>query len=78
MIVDTYRKEGRVYKRFVRRALLCNDLYQWCEQSEDNTAFDIAQGTCRGEDLPEDIKKTCDEYEGAFYACEWPLEDKEK
>lgn len=73
MIVDTYRRSGAVHKRFVRRALLCNDLYQWCEQSSDDPSLDIAQGTCRGADLPPDIKAKCDEHKGAFYACEWPL-----
>ncbi len=32
-----------------------------------------AQGTCEAEDLPADIRQKCDEYNGAFYACEWPL-----
>jgi len=73
MIVTKYRIDGKTYKRFVRRVILIDNLYQWCEQSAEDHRFDIAQGTCRGEDLPPDIKKQCDEYQGAFYACEWPL-----
>lgn len=42
----------------------------WCIQSNDKR-YDIEQGTCDAEDLPEEIRKQCDQYTGAFYACQW-------
>lgn len=72
MIRDSYRKEGKVKTRFVRK-VAGQDFYKWCEQSLENPKYDIAQGTCEEDDLPTDIQKKCDEYTGSFYACEWPL-----
>jgi len=71
MIKVKYRVEGSVKARYVRKTE--GDQYAWCEQSADNPARDVAQGTCEAGDLPEDIRKQCDEYSGAFYAAEWPL-----
>lgn len=72
MIRDKYRVEGVVKARYVKRHP-GNDYYVWCEQSADDPRYDIAQGTCEAEDLPDDIRKKCDEYDGYFYACEWPM-----
>lgn len=72
MIRDKYRVEGKVSKRYVKRHP-GNDYYVWCEQSADDPRYDIAQGACEPEDLPDDIRKKCDEYDGYAYACEWPL-----
>lgn len=46
--------------------------YRWCEQSATDKRYDLRQGTCDREDLPEAIAAICDAYDGAFYACEWP------
>ena len=72
MIRTQYRKPGTAKARYVRKAI-GQDFYKWCEQSADDPRYDIAQGTCEAEDLPTDIRQKCDEYNGAFYACEWPL-----
>lgn len=74
MIRTQYRKEGRVKARYVKKVLGQEGGYKWCEQSVDNPGYDIAQGTCEAEDLPPEICKKCDEYNGAFYACEWPIQ----
>lgn len=73
MISERFRTAGRVKARYVRRSAI-EGLYQWCEQSADDTRFDVAQGDCHGSDLPPDIKAKCDAYDGCFYACEWPME----
>ncbi len=75
MIRDKYRVEGKVKQRYVKRHS-SNDYYVWCEQSADDLRYDVAQGTCEAEDLPEDIKAKCDAYDGYAYACEWPMEGK--
>lgn len=73
MIVDKFRKTGKVATtRYVRKSLLSENVYEWCEVGEDSR-YDIAQGTCNGEDLPDHVKDLCDNYSGSFYACEWPL-----
>ena len=72
MILTQYRKDGPAKARFVRKAV-GQDFYKWCEQSEDDPRFDVAQGTCSAEDLPDDVRKKCDAYDGAFYACEWSI-----
>ena len=75
MIRTQYRKPGTAKARYVRKAI-GQDFYKWCEQSAEDSRYDIAQGTCDAEDLPPDIRKKCDELEGknaGFYACEWPL-----
>lgn len=72
MIRTQYRIPGTAKARYVRKAI-GQDFYEWCEQSAEDLRFDIAQGTCEAEDLPPDIRQKCDEHNGAFYACEWPL-----
>lgn len=71
-IITKYRTPGRIKARFVKKAPGQNN-YIWCEQSADNPQYDLAQGTCEADDLPENIKKICDEYSGSFYATEWPI-----
>jgi hypothetical protein len=74
MIKDKYRTTGKLknfpVRRYVRKS---KDGYTWCERSEKDKRYDVAQGTCDGEDLPLHIKEVCDAYSGYFYACEWPL-----
>jgi hypothetical protein len=65
-----FRVAGPVRKRYVRKS---GDAYRWCEQSAVNPAYDVAQGTCDAEDLPDAVRAACDAYTGVFYACEWPL-----
>ncbi len=72
MLVEQFRRPGRCKARFVRR-MHNSPLYKWCEQNADKPRYDLAHGTCEAEDLPEEIRKKCDEYQGAFYACEWPF-----
>lgn len=72
MIRTTYRKEGTTSARYVKKAV-GQDFYKWCEQDANDPRYDVAQGTCEAEDLPEHIRKECDSYVGAFYPCEWPL-----
>lgn len=72
MIRTTYRKEGEALTRFVKKHP-CQDWYVWCEQSAENPAYDVAQGTCDGEDLPPEIKAACDSYTGVHYPCVWPF-----
>lgn len=74
MITELFRSAGSAKARYVRRSAV-EGVYQWCEQSADDTRYDVAQGTCEASDLPDDIRKKCDEYDGYFYACEWPMED---
>lgn len=71
-IRERYRVAGKARARYVRKASN-QGWYEWCEQSADNLRFDVAQGTCDAEDLPAEIKKQADDYDGIFYACEWPL-----
>lgn len=77
MIVDKYRCVGEVQARYVRKCH-ASGLFYWCEQSLNNPSRDIAQGTCEASDLPPAIVEKCESYRGSFYACEWPMEDKEK
>lgn len=72
MIRDQYRTGGKARARFVKRAA-GQDFYKWCEQSDEDPRYDVAQGTCEAEDLPDDIRAKCDSYDGMHYACEWPL-----
>ena len=72
MILTSYRKEGLAKARFVKRRH-GQGFYVWCEQSMEDPRYDIAQGTCEAEDLPEDVRFMCDHYFGSFYACEWRL-----
>lgn len=73
MIREQYRKQGEAKARFVKKAV-GQDFYKWCEQSASDPRFDIAQGTCEASDLPTEIRQKCDEYQGSFYACEWPMQ----
>lgn len=72
MIREQYRVEGKARARYVRRAL-GQDFYKWCEQSAADPRYDVAQGTCEAQDLPDEVRAACDEYKGMAYACEWPL-----
>ena len=74
MIREKYRVEGNVKARYVKRATGQN-FYKWCEQSADDPRYDVAQGTCEAEDLPDEIRQKCDDFKGDIYlyACEWPL-----
>lgn len=72
-IQTTYRIPGPIKARYVGKAA-CGNHYRWCEQSAKNPAYDIAQGTCSADELPTEIRKKCDEYNGIAYACEWPLD----
>lgn len=69
-VFTKFRVAGPVSKRYVRKS---GDVYRWCEQSVTNPAYDVAQGMCDSEDLPDDVRAACDAYTGSFYACEWPL-----
>lgn len=76
MIRDTYRRPGKAVTRYVRKAI-GGSHYQWAEQSPVDPRFDIAQGVCDAEDLPDDIRSKCDELEGqnaGLYACWWPFD----
>lgn len=72
MITTTWKSEseGKEGKRYVGKA--ANGGYRWCIQNVHKPQYDIAQGKCEAEDLPEEIRQKCDEYDGGFYACEWP------
>jgi hypothetical protein len=39
--------------------------YHWCEQC-DKTRFDLAQGTCDADDLPDDVKQAADELKNTW------------
>jgi hypothetical protein len=71
MIITTFKSKNLLIhgNRYVRK-IPGEQKYQWCIQSS-NKGYDVEQGTCNAEDLPEDIKKKCDEYNGSFYACKW-------
>jgi hypothetical protein len=75
----TVRYVGRDYdpsmvrKRYVAKGI-GGGPYRWCEVGDDRR-FDIRQGVCDADDLPEDIRQQCDNYTGALYACEWPLKE---
>lgn len=74
MILTTYRSKGAASNRYVKR-VHGQDFYRWCEQSAADLRYDVAQGTCTSEDLPDDIRQKCDEYRGSFYPCVWHLGD---
>lgn len=72
----TYTAESYIagtigYKRYVKRIAGETNLYRWCEVNIKR--YDVRQGTVSGDELPKLIRKSCDMYIGAFYACEWPL-----
>jgi hypothetical protein len=72
MIKIKYEVQGKVKGRYVRKSHTEN-LYHWCIQSAEKPYYDLSQGTCDAEDLPLDIREKCDNYKGAFYACDWLL-----
>lgn len=73
MICYKFNKPGPRKGRYVRKAIF-GEHYEFCEQNAEKPQFDLAQGTCDAEDLPEHIRAKCAEHGGnAFYACEWPL-----
>jgi hypothetical protein len=72
MIREKYRVDGKARARYVRRAA-GKDFYEWCEQSAADPRYDVAQGTCEAQDLPDEIRAACDANKGMFYACEWPM-----
>lgn len=73
MIRVQYQTEGKPGKRFVKKAR-GQGFYKWCVTNADDPRYDIAQGTCEPEDLPEHIREVCDVYNGCHYAIEWPFE----
>lgn len=73
MIETTYRTNSKMLlrgERYVKK-IPGVQKYMWCVQSCNDKRYDVEQGTCDAEDLPEDVRKKCDEYTGAFYACIW-------
>lgn len=72
MIREGYRVKGVARARYIRKHR-CQDWYEWCEQSAADPRYDVAQGTADPEDVPDYIRKICDNYKGAHYACEWSL-----
>lgn len=72
MIRERYRVEGTARARYIRKHL-CQDWYEWCEQSATDPRYDVAQGTADPEDVPEDIRIICENNKTIHYACEWPL-----
>ena len=71
MIVDKFRIEGvKSNTRYVRKNHL-SGIYHWCEVDPRNPNYDIAQGTCSSEDLPDGVRHSCDEYSGVHYATQW-------
>lgn len=71
MIITNYERYGPKGNRYVGRSALGG--YRWCIQHATKKHFDVAQGTCDGEDLPKDIREKCDAYDGVHYACQWPI-----
>lgn len=72
-ILTRYRVEGKASARYVTKSV-AGDFYRWCEQSAEDPRYDVAQGTCVAEDLPEHIRARCDACRGSFYATEWPFD----
>lgn len=61
------------YRRYIKKDGRESNLYRWCEVDTNERRLDVRQGTATGDELPEMVKKACDNYVGAFYASEWPL-----
>lgn len=70
MIRTMYRVYAQADKRYVRKS---GESYRWCERSAADPAYDVAQGACDADDLPEDVRAKCDAHTGWGYACEWPF-----
>jgi hypothetical protein len=57
--------------RFVRADRFAG--YVWCVRDKFHTNYDLLQGTCDAEDLPEDVRLAADVLLGrAFGYVEWP------
>jgi hypothetical protein len=73
MIKKTYTARGDKIDgmRFVRA---CHPTgYVWCIQSNSAKRYDLQQGTCDAEDLPDDVRAAADSLLGrAFSYVEWP------
>lgn len=76
MIHTTRRSPGNASARYVRKAIN-GDGYEWCEKSAADSRYNTATGTCDAADLPDDVRAVCDAYYGAFYACEWPFNERQ-
>lgn len=64
-----------VRARYVRRNALGDDEYSWCEVGDDRR-YDLRQGGCHADDLPDDIRAAADMLRGhAFGFVPWPQED---
>ena len=73
MIVEIYRatvcgkNQGR---RMVRKSI---DGFVWIEQSTECTEFNVAQGKCSAEDLPDHVLAALEEIgTGLFKYVSWP------
>ena len=62
----------KVTRRYVRRCCVsCG--YRWCEIGA-NLVYDLRQGSCEAEDLPEDVRAQADALQGAFPSyVKWPI-----
>ncbi len=78
MIKTTYGTINKKGNRYVRKSVgedqHGRQCYKWCIQNPDKPRYDVAQGTCDADDLPDHIRKQCDTHTGMFYACLWPFE----
>ena len=74
MTITVTFSSGQEYnKRYVRKSLVKPGRYEYYITANNNSGFDAEQGFCDESDLPEEIKNIADSYDGAFYACEWPI-----
>ena len=72
MIHKIYEAAGTPGKRYVRAAV--DGVYVWCTQSVEKPQYDVAQGICDAEEMPQDVKEKADGMRGcAFSYVEWPL-----
>ena len=71
MIITNHESDGPKGNRYVGRS--ARGGYRWCIQHATKKHFDVAQGSCDGEDLPKNIREKCDAYDGVHYACQWPI-----
>lgn len=83
-IVETWRSQHYdcqpLEARFVRVSAIwppkARDKYNWCETSLlGGKRYDVRQGWCGPEDLPDDVRAAADALEGlAWRYVDWPLE----
>ncbi|MDD5363383.1 MAG: hypothetical protein PHN88_14750 [Ignavibacteria bacterium] len=69
----TYKSKLTVpppHKRYISKSVV-KGKYRYCIMA--STGYDIEHGLLDAADLPENIRKKCDKYNGVFYACEFPL-----